>query len=53
VGLFCAGKKDGSLRLIVDGREPSSFHRRPPHSALGAPAGVYGSVGSGLQRRRC
>jgi hypothetical protein len=40
VGLFCAGKKDGSLRLIVDGREPSSFHRRPPHSALGTPAAV-------------
>ena len=38
--LFFVGKKDGSLRLVVDGREASSLHRRPPHASLGSATAV-------------
>ena len=40
VGMFFAAKKNGSQRLIIDGREASSLHRRPPHSSLGSSAAV-------------
>eukprot|EP00972_Heterocapsa_arctica_P043067 6349438-Heterocapsa_arctica.AAC.1 len=39
-GLFFVTKKDGSLRMVVDGREPSSFHLRPPHTGLGLAAAI-------------
>ena len=39
-GIFFVTKKDGSLRMVVDGREPSSFHRRPPHTGLGSAAAI-------------
>ena len=42
IGAFCVGKKDGSLRLVLDGREPSSLHRRPPHTALGSAGALAG-----------
>jgi len=42
IGAFCVGKKDGSLRLVLDGREPSSLHRRPPHNALGSAGALAG-----------
>ena len=42
VGMFFAAKKNGSQRLIIDGREASSLHRRPPHSPLGSSAAVAG-----------
>ncbi|CAK0861936.1 unnamed protein product [Prorocentrum cordatum] len=42
IGAFCVGKKDGSLRLALDGREPSSLHRRPPHAALGSAGALAG-----------
>lgn len=40
VGVFCVGKKDGSLRLVLDGRIPSALHRRPPRSALSVPGAL-------------
>ncbi|CAK0843119.1 unnamed protein product, partial [Prorocentrum cordatum] len=42
IGAFCVGKKDGSLGLVLDGREPSSLHRRPPHAALGSAGALAG-----------
>ena len=41
VAPFFVGKKDGHwLRLVIDGREPSSLHHRPPHVDLGSPAAL-------------
>lgn len=40
VGIFYVGKKDGSLRVVVDGRIPSAMHRRPPRSDLAVPAAL-------------
>ncbi|CAK0888003.1 unnamed protein product, partial [Prorocentrum cordatum] len=42
IGAFFVGKKDGSLRLVLDGREPSSLRRRPPHAALGSAGALAG-----------
>ncbi|CAK0851311.1 unnamed protein product [Prorocentrum cordatum] len=41
-GIFFAGKKDGSLRVVVDGREPSATRRRPPRTELGSAAALSG-----------
>ena len=38
--LFFVAKKDGTLRLIVDGREASMLHRRPPSVGLGSAAAM-------------
>ena len=35
--LFFVKKKDGTIRLIVDGRQANAYHRRPPHSCLATP----------------
>ena len=32
--LFFVKKKDGLIRMIVDGREPSAYHKLPPHSSM-------------------
>eukprot|EP00973_Karenia_brevis_P094274 12421627-Karenia_brevis.AAC.1 len=32
VGRFFVSKKDGTLRMIIDGRESSRLCRKPPHS---------------------
>ncbi|CAK0812480.1 unnamed protein product, partial [Prorocentrum cordatum] len=41
--IFFIGKKDGSsLRMVIDGREPSSMHRRPPRTELGSAAALSG-----------
>ena len=42
VGFFAVAKKDGSQRLIVDGREPSSCHHHPPHTELGTVSSLSG-----------
>ena len=34
---FFVKKKDGTIRLIVDGRQANAYHRRPPHSCLATP----------------
>ena len=33
-GLLFARKKHDFLRMVVDGRQPNSFHRMPPHLAM-------------------
>ncbi|CAK0861131.1 unnamed protein product, partial [Prorocentrum cordatum] len=40
--IFFVGKKDGSLRMVIDGREPSALHRRPPRTELGSAAALSG-----------
>ena len=40
--LFFVEKKDLSLRLVVDGREASALHRRPPSVGLGSAAALSG-----------
>ena len=40
VALFFVGKKDGGLRMVVDGREPSALHRPPPHVNLGSAGAI-------------
>eukprot|EP00973_Karenia_brevis_P079251 10997002-Karenia_brevis.AAC.1 len=35
VGMFFVLKKDGSLKMIIDGRESSRLCKKPPHSWLG------------------
>ena len=42
VGLFFVHKKHDQIRLIVDAREASRFHRAPPHVALGSAAALSG-----------
>ena len=32
--LFFVAKKGGWIRMIVDGRQPNSFHRLPPHASM-------------------
>ena len=39
-GIFFVAKKDDTLRMVVDGREPSSLRRRPPHTGLGSAAAI-------------
>ena len=38
--IFFVGKKDGTLRMVIDGREPSALHRRPPRTELGSAAAL-------------
>ena len=38
VGLSFVRKKDGSIRLVVDGRATNALHRIAPHTALGSAA---------------
>ena len=33
-GLFFVRKKHDLLRMVVDGRQPNSFHRMPPHATM-------------------
>ncbi|CAK0884216.1 unnamed protein product [Prorocentrum cordatum] len=40
--IFFVGKKDGSLRMVIDGQEPSAMHRRPPRTELGSAAALSG-----------
>eukprot|EP00959_Pyramimonas_sp_CCMP1952_P018625 393377-Pyramimonas_sp.AAC.1 len=40
--IFFVGKKDGSLRMVIDGLEPSAMHRRPPRAELGSAAALSG-----------
>ena len=40
--IFFVGKKDGTLRMVIDGREPSAMHRRPPRTELGSAAALSG-----------
>ncbi|CAK0882533.1 unnamed protein product, partial [Prorocentrum cordatum] len=42
IGSFFMAKKGGELRLVLGGREASSLHRRPPHSALGSAGALAG-----------
>lgn len=37
VGLFFVHKKDSNIRLIVDGRQASACHHKPPRARLGGP----------------
>jgi len=41
--IFFVWKKDRTVRTVIDGREPSSLHRRPPHTSLGL-AGALSSL---------
>ncbi|CAK0814825.1 unnamed protein product, partial [Prorocentrum cordatum] len=52
IGAFFVAKKDGMLRLVIDGREASSLHRRPPHSALGSAGAQAGPALSPSALRR-
>ena len=38
IGIFFIRKKDGRLRVVIDGRLPSAMHRRPPRSGLAIPS---------------
>ena len=40
VGCFFVAKKNGDIRLVIDGREPSAFHQRPPHVELGSAGAI-------------
>ncbi|CAK0836100.1 unnamed protein product, partial [Prorocentrum cordatum] len=41
--IFFVDKKDGSrTRMVIDGREPSAMHRRPPRTELGSSAAPSG-----------
>ena len=46
--IFFAKKKDGTQRMVIDGREPSSLHSRPPHVGLGSASAVSSLDISGL-----
>ena len=37
IGIFFIQKKDGRLRVVIDGRLPSALHWRPPRSGLAIP----------------
>ena len=38
VGMFFVRKKDGQIRLVVDGRTTNARHKLPPHTSLGTVA---------------
>ena len=40
VAPFFVTKKNGDLRLVIDGKEPSALHRRPPYTPLGSAAAI-------------
>ncbi|CAK0850366.1 unnamed protein product, partial [Prorocentrum cordatum] len=42
IGIFFVGKRDGTLRMAIDGRGPSAMHRRPPRTELGSAAALSG-----------
>lgn len=59
VGMLFVAKKTGALRMIIDRRQPNSFHRAPPHATMASVAslasvtvgqawGDRADVGSGL-----
>lgn len=51
VGMLFVAKKTGALKIIIDGRQPNSFHRAPPHATMASVESLAPvAVGLGLAR---